>query len=149
MILNIEVSTHPLEIFIPDAHKNKIASLFTESQYISSSPITSLTGTIIPSVPLSDFKDLLSYDYPISDSIMTAFLNILRESEWNIHYLDTNFHRVFSEDGWDAAYKNSFSLKTVLGILAKHNSNLSYRASQFLFLYIFMAHTGSPLHAIS
>jgi hypothetical protein len=43
-LLNIE---NPLEISIPDMHKNKIASLFTESQYISSSPITSSTGTII------------------------------------------------------------------------------------------------------
>jgi len=72
------------------------------------SPISSIDTAIIPNVQSSDFRDLLSYDQPITDAIITDYLTILWKSHLDICFLDTNFHTTFMEKGWDTAFNKFF-----------------------------------------
>jgi len=70
--------------------------------------IPSTTSTPIPNLSYSDFKELLDYGSPIRDSVIHAFLLVLKSLTTNIYFLDTNFNRDFSNHGWSYAYLKYF-----------------------------------------
>jgi hypothetical protein len=50
----------------------------------------------------------MSYGHPISDSIIHEFLFSLKTTYQSICFTNTNFHREFTNQGWDFAFKRYF-----------------------------------------
>ncbi len=96
----------------------------------------------MPTISLSYFHDLISYDYPIHDSIIFDYLSILRHNDPSIHFLDTNFHHDFMNKEWDRAYKKYFLHEHSSRYTHKLSLNQHFKVPPLLYLYIYMDLTG-------
>jgi len=107
---NIQTATshHPLVTNIPINHIQHIQSAFILAQRIPNDCIMLNSGCTHPFLTYQSFLHLLQYGQMTDDSILQSFLHSLRRSHPQTFYLNTNFHRVLSQQGWDSAYNTFF-----------------------------------------
>ncbi len=94
--LPIMRSNHPRDANISALHIQHIQTILKCDDTDPTAPIRDLEFRPIPLVSHNSFKNLLSYNSPTDDSILTSFLIILCETNLTIHSVDTNFSRFCS-----------------------------------------------------
>lgn len=107
-ILPNKRSLHPLDSSITDQELSLIQSSFHTALLFPDAPLLSPTGSTIPLVTNVSFSDLLMFQSPINDSIITNILHVFYLSNLSFKYLDTHFSSSLVQRGWNYALKIFF-----------------------------------------
>jgi len=107
-ILPIRRSTHPLDLDISPMDIQLIVEQYNAYQDTPNDIVYDINNTPIPNLLPSDLVELLTYDSPIEDSVMHAFLCALKSSKRDIFFLDTYFHWDLIHKGWLFAFHKYF-----------------------------------------
>jgi len=99
-ILPIRRSTHPLDLDISPRDIHFIVEQYNACRETTTDTVYDTNNVAIQNLPPSDFLELITYDSPIKDSVMHAFLCALKSSNKEIFFLDTYFHRDLVNVGW-------------------------------------------------
>jgi len=107
-ILPIRRSTHPLDLDISPMDIQLIVEQYNAYQDTPNDIVYDINNTPIPNLLPSDLVELLTYDSPIKDSVMHAFLCALKSSKRDVFFLDTYFHWDLIHKGWLFAFHKYF-----------------------------------------
>lgn len=95
---------HPLAKVISSLHIQQIQTTYILAQRVPDDLILLNSGVKHPFVNYLSFHHLLQHGQMTDDSILQAFLQCLRFTFPQTVFLNTNFHRKLSQNGWASAY---------------------------------------------
>jgi len=117
--LPVHSSDHVLARSMPTKYIQTIQKLYYNNTTSPNSQITSCNNIVNPYVTHSSFFNLLTYGDPIDDSVFYSFFKLLRACHPECHTVDTNFHCIFMQYGWETAYKKIFHSQSQLQLPKK------------------------------
>jgi hypothetical protein len=109
--LPILQSNHPCDYEISADDILHIQKIFSLSSTLQEQTIPFTNNSSSSPVSYRSIADLLSHDCPINDTIIQSFLILIRNSNENIKFVDTNFSYYIKQHGWGIAYNFFFSTK--------------------------------------
>jgi len=112
---------HPLAKVISSLHIQQIQTTYILAQRVPDDLILLNSGVKHPFVNYLSFHHLLQHGQMTDDSILQAFLQCLRFTFPQTFFLNTNFHRELSQNGWASAY-GTFFLHSDSSRYAKKNT---------------------------
>jgi hypothetical protein len=104
-VLPVNRTDHPLDLNIAQVD---IKLIIDSALQPCNNRLYNVSGHRYDNITTSNFRDLISYNHPINDSIIHQYLTILCNFSNDMYFLDTFFFRDLCQHGWEYSHSKYF-----------------------------------------